>query len=168
MYASLKARFAFKRRKDKTLFFVNGDKYVLNTSDLKWIADLIRNRECRYDADISSAGKNCIKEMLSSGAIKKRNEIIKKPFLVKRVAWLEAKKTIEAIRLDVFINEQGIDEAIEWDGLDERAWHWLVLSPEKRGIATARLLVLRTNWKNGGRKKISFSGNRLKPSCETY
>ena len=70
--------------------------------------------------------------MLSSGAIKKRNEIIKKPFLVKRVAWLEAKETIEAIRLDVFINEQGIDEAIEWDGSDERAWHWLGLSPEKR------------------------------------
>lgn len=72
LYASLKARFTFKRRKHKTLFFVNGDSYVLNTSDLKWIADLTRNRECRYDAGISSAGKNCIKEMLSSGAIKKK------------------------------------------------------------------------------------------------
>ncbi|MBT09511.1 MAG: GNAT family N-acetyltransferase [Gammaproteobacteria bacterium] len=66
--------------------------------------------------------------------------MIKKPFFVKRVAWLKAKKTIEAIRLDVFINEQGIDEEVEWDGLDERAWHWLVLSPEKQGIGTARLL----------------------------
>ena len=67
--ASLKTRFAFKKRGDKVLFFVNGDKNVLNISDLKWIADLIRNRECRYEADISSAGKNCVKEMLSSGAI---------------------------------------------------------------------------------------------------
>ncbi|MBC10040.1 MAG: hypothetical protein CMQ39_07740 [Gammaproteobacteria bacterium] len=69
LLASLKARFAFKRRKDKTLFFVNGDRYVLNTSDLKWIADLTRNRECAYEPDVSSAGRNCIKEMLSSGAI---------------------------------------------------------------------------------------------------
>ena len=45
------------------------------------------------------------------------------------------------MRLNVFIDEQGIDEEIEWDGLDEKAWHWLVLSPEKSGIATARLLL---------------------------
>ncbi|MDC2964492.1 hypothetical protein OA067_06220 [Gammaproteobacteria bacterium] len=70
--ASLKTRFAFKRRGDKTLFFVNGDRNVLNISDLKWIVNLTRNREFRYEADISSAGKNCIKEMLSSGAITKK------------------------------------------------------------------------------------------------
>tara|TARA_Y100001978_G_scaffold176880_1_gene170034 strand:+ start:562 stop:954 length:393 start_codon:yes stop_codon:yes gene_type:complete len=54
---------------------------------------------------------------------------------------LKARATIEAIRLNVFIEEQGIDAEIEWDGLDEKAWHWLVLGPEKKGIATARLLI---------------------------
>ena len=67
--ASLTSRFAYKIRGDKALFFVNGDKYTLNRSDLKWIDTLTKNRECRYEADISSAGKSCIEEMLSSGAI---------------------------------------------------------------------------------------------------
>ena len=40
----------------------------------------------------------------------------------------------------MFINEQGVDEEIEWDGLDEEAWHWLALGPEKKEIATGRLL----------------------------
>ena len=40
----------------------------------------------------------------------------------------------------MFINEQGVDEEIEWDGLDEEAWHWMALDPEKKGIATARFL----------------------------
>ena len=48
---------------------VNGDKYALNRSDLNWIDALIKNRECRYEANTSSAGKSCIEEMLSSGAI---------------------------------------------------------------------------------------------------
>ena len=67
--ASLTSRFAYKIRGDKALFFVNGDKYALNRSDLNWIDALIKNRECKYEPDTSSAGKNCIEEMLSSGAI---------------------------------------------------------------------------------------------------
>lgn len=67
--ASLTSRFAYKIRGDKALFFVNGDKYALNRSDLNWIEALIKNRECRYEPDTSSAGKSCIEEMLSSGAI---------------------------------------------------------------------------------------------------
>ena len=36
----------------------------------------------------------------------------------------------------MFINEQGVDEEIEWDGLDEEAWHWLAL-----GLGTAFVLT---------------------------
>ncbi len=67
--ASLTARFAHKLRGDKALFFVNGDKYVLKHCDLNWIGALIKNRKCKYEPDMSSAGKSCIDEMVSSGAI---------------------------------------------------------------------------------------------------
>ena len=77
---------------------------------------------------------------------------------MKRVAWLEAREAIRAIRLNVFINEQGVDEEIEWDGLDEEAWHWLALDPEKKGIATARLLKSGQIGRMAVEKQFRFQG----------
>ena len=58
----------------------------------------------------------------------------------------------------MFINEQGVDKEIEWDGLDEEAWHWLALSPEKKGIATARLLKSGQIGRMAVKKQFRFQG----------
>ena len=58
----------------------------------------------------------------------------------------------------MFINEQGVDEVIEWDGLDQEAWHWLALGPEKKGIATARLLSSGQIGRMAVEKKFRFQG----------
>ena len=58
----------------------------------------------------------------------------------------------------MFINEQGVDEEIEWDGLDEEAWHWLALGPEKKGIATARLLKSGQIGRMAVEKQFRFQG----------
>ena len=58
----------------------------------------------------------------------------------------------------MFINEQGVDEEIEWDGLDEGAWHWLALDPEKKGIATARLLKSGQIGRMAVEKQFRFQG----------
>lgn len=49
------------------------------------------------------------------------------------------KINIQDIRKEVFIKEQGIDEVIEFDGLDEEAKHVLVYTKHK-AIATGRIL----------------------------
>ena len=58
----------------------------------------------------------------------------------------------------MFINEQGVDEEIEWDGLDQEAWHWLALGPEKKGIATARLLKSGQIGRMAVEKQFRFQG----------
>lgn len=58
----------------------------------------------------------------------------------------------------MFINEQGVDEEIEWDGLDEEAWHWMALDPEKKGIATARLLKSGQIGRMAVEKRFRFQG----------
>ncbi len=58
----------------------------------------------------------------------------------------------------MFINEQGVDEEIEWDGLDEGAWHWLALDPEKKGVATARLLKSGQIGRMAVKKQFRFQG----------
>ena len=58
----------------------------------------------------------------------------------------------------MFINEQGVDEEIEWDGLDEEAWHWLALGSKKKGIATARLLKSGQIGRMAVEKQFRFRG----------
>jgi len=60
---------------------------------------------------------------------------------LKIVAYLEAKAAIHAIRCTVFQIEQGVDPAIESDGLDETAIHILAFLDEKP-IGTARIRYL--------------------------
>ncbi|MGH7897382.1 MAG: GNAT family N-acetyltransferase [Candidatus Binatia bacterium] len=47
-----------------------------------------------------------------------------------------------SIREAVFIREQGIDEEIERDGLDDVAWHLVARDDEGRAVGTARILAL--------------------------
>ena len=60
-------------------------------------------------------------------------------FHVDEVAWRDAEQTLRAIRFRVFVEEQGVPEALEWDGLDAQCRHVLARVAEA-AIATGRLL----------------------------
>ncbi|MFP3873780.1 MAG: GNAT family N-acetyltransferase [Thiohalophilus sp.] len=61
-------------------------------------------------------------------------------FALARVNFAGARPAIEAIRRQVFIEEQQVPEELEWDGLDDQAIHLLVTVADDTPIATARLL----------------------------
>jgi predicted GNAT family N-acyltransferase len=61
-------------------------------------------------------------------------------FRIARVGWREAGSALSTIRRSVFIEEQGVPEALEWDGLDEAAIHFLATDAGQRPIGCARLL----------------------------
>lgn len=55
------------------------------------------------------------------------------------VNWAEQERAISAIRRAVFVEEQGVPEALEWDGCDAEARHVLA-SIGSQAVATGRLL----------------------------
>lgn len=61
-------------------------------------------------------------------------------FDLKEARWADEQLAISAIRRAVFIDEQGVPEALEWDGLDADASHVLAYV-DGRPIATGRLLA---------------------------
>src|SRR5688572_13061232 len=64
----------------------------------------------------------------------------KPPFTVKPVYWNASEKSLKAIRKTVFVEEQGVPEDLEWDGLDEQAYHVMAFAPDGTPIGTGRLL----------------------------
>ena len=62
------------------------------------------------------------------------------PINVEKTDWQTSSDAITRIRREVFIEEQEVPEALELDGLDNDATHWLVFSDDENPIATARLL----------------------------
>jgi len=61
-------------------------------------------------------------------------------FLVDEVSWAEAGPVLRAIRFEVFVNEQAVPEALEWDGLDPQCRHVLARDASGVPIGTGRLL----------------------------
>jgi predicted GNAT family N-acyltransferase len=61
-------------------------------------------------------------------------------FAVREIAWEDGRQALSAVRKAVFIDEQGVPEALEWDGLDARARHLLAEDADGNPIGTARLL----------------------------
>jgi len=57
------------------------------------------------------------------------------------VSWQAAEPQLRAVRTEVFIREQHIPEALEWDGEDLRAIHALAIDPASNPIGTGRLLL---------------------------
>lgn len=57
------------------------------------------------------------------------------------VSWQDAQVQLSAIRSTVFIQEQNVPAALEWDGEDPRASHVLACDAEGRAIGSARLLL---------------------------
>jgi len=57
----------------------------------------------------------------------------------RKYSWQLAPASIRDIRQAVFIDEQKVPEALEWDDTDEIADHFLVVDEDNNPIATARL-----------------------------
>jgi predicted GNAT family N-acyltransferase len=62
------------------------------------------------------------------------------PFTVKPVYWQASQAVLREIRATVFIVEQGVPQELEWDGLDEHAYHVVALAANGTPIGTGRLL----------------------------
>ncbi len=55
--------------------------------------------------------------------------------------WSRDEAAIRRVRQDVFVDEQGIPESLEWDGRDATCRHVLALTGTAEVIATGRLLA---------------------------
>jgi predicted GNAT family N-acyltransferase len=60
-------------------------------------------------------------------------------FIVRPASWNADRERLRAIRRAVFIEEQGVPEELEWDGLDEHCRHALALAPGDAVVGTGRL-----------------------------
>ncbi len=54
--------------------------------------------------------------------------------------WQENETALRQIRTEVFLEEQSVPEALEWDADDAEAVHFLVWTEDQQAIATARLI----------------------------
>ena len=61
-------------------------------------------------------------------------------YTVKPVYWTATQKTLREIRTKVFVEEQGVSPDLEWDGLDEHAYHVIAYAPDGTPVGTGRLL----------------------------
>lgn len=61
-------------------------------------------------------------------------------FTVKEVSWRASERALRAIRTKVFVEEQSVPEALEWDGLDESSSHVIAVASDGTPIGTGRLL----------------------------
>ena len=62
-------------------------------------------------------------------------------FLIRSADWASDKNNLTNLRRLVFIVEQKVSQEEEWDGQDERAYHWLATDHSDRAIGTVRLLA---------------------------
>ncbi|QOJ24164.1 MAG: GNAT family N-acetyltransferase [Gammaproteobacteria bacterium] len=60
--------------------------------------------------------------------------------LIQVVRWEEAESALRAIRTTVFIHEQHVPEAMEWDEFDVISVHLLACDATGQPVGTARLL----------------------------
>jgi ribosomal protein S18 acetylase RimI-like enzyme len=60
-------------------------------------------------------------------------------FVVRPVNWTARRDELRAIRRTVFIEEQHVPEELEWDDIDERAYHVLATNDDGAAIGTGRL-----------------------------
>ena len=62
------------------------------------------------------------------------------PYRIQLMHWSAAKAHARAVREKVFIEEQGVPRALEWDEWDEPSDHALAYAAGSSAIGTARLL----------------------------
>jgi len=61
-------------------------------------------------------------------------------YTIKPVYWHATHKILREIRAKVFVEEQGVAPDLEWDGLDEHAYHVIAYATDGTPIGTGRLL----------------------------
>jgi predicted GNAT family N-acyltransferase len=61
-------------------------------------------------------------------------------YSIREVSWEEEGARLRAIRSEVFVREQGVPEALEWDGLDASCRHVVAETAAGDAIGTGRLL----------------------------
>lgn len=61
-------------------------------------------------------------------------------FTIGETDWARDAARLGAVRRAVFIDEQGVPEALEWDEYDAVSTHWLALAEDGSPIGCARLL----------------------------
>jgi len=61
-------------------------------------------------------------------------------FTIGETDWARDAVRLGAVRRAVFIDEQGVPEALEWDEYDAVSTHWLALAEDGSPIGCARLL----------------------------
>ncbi|MCS6763015.1 MAG: GNAT family N-acetyltransferase [Candidatus Protistobacter heckmanni] len=66
--------------------------------------------------------------------------------------WDELEERAKCIRHDVFVLEQHVPLALEWDGIDDQCWHGLALLTDETGVQTAV-----------GTGRLVLEGEELKP-----
>jgi predicted GNAT family N-acyltransferase len=59
---------------------------------------------------------------------------------IREASWPADSTALKAVRCEVFIKEQSVPRALEFDGLDATALHWLALNEEQQPVGTLRLL----------------------------
>ena len=67
---------------------------------------------------------------------------------VEIVKWIDGHAQLKNIREKVFIQEQKVTPQLEWDGMDEKAIHFLVFKDEK-AIGCARAIVIKSRMQLG-------------------
>lgn len=72
---------------------------------------------------------------------------------VEAVSWDSAQVELRAIRTEVFVHEQQVAQAQEWDGLDEHALHVLARAGVE-AVGTGRLLLEAGNIARIGRMAV--------------
>lgn len=61
-------------------------------------------------------------------------------FYIKEVSWASHESALREIREQVFIVEQAVPLAVEWDAEDSQALHLLAFDKDDRAIACTRIL----------------------------
>jgi predicted GNAT family N-acyltransferase len=64
------------------------------------------------------------------------------------VKWIDGLSQLKNIREKVFIQEQKVTHQLEWDGIDEKAIHFLVFN-DKAAIGCARAIVIKDHMQLG-------------------
>ena len=67
---------------------------------------------------------------------------------VEIVKWIDGHAQLKNIREKVFIQEQRVTPELEWDGMDEKAIHFLVFKDEE-AIGCARAIVIKSQMQLG-------------------
>ena len=81
-----------------------------------------------------------------------------KAYIIRQARWPEERELLRQVREPVFVKEQGVPPAMEWDDDDMIAYHLLALDEQQQPIATARLLgngqigrmAVLPEWRNQG------------------